>query len=300
MNLQAGADEPGTQTCNSNAGVMSATKASTAPDTGAEELLSITSPASWVALGGLLLLVLGALAWSYFGRMPVDLSGRAVLLPKGGLTRVQAPVSGLVTSFTAREGNKVNEGQALAIMAPVGRDVPIPETALTISSPVEGVVLQHLVDQGNFVTAGTAVSLVSDGSDSELVAWVFVPFENAGDIDVGMPVYVAIDTLAAEENGYVEGRVTEVGRFPVTADRLTVTFGKDPDWIRFLLGGDEPHALVKVDLVKSSSDPTGYSWTMGRGPETTLTNGMVGTGMIRVSYARPLDAAVPKHGGKKK
>lgn len=269
----------------------------TNPSTGVEELLHITSPASWAALLGLLTLVCAALGWSYFGRLPVDVSGRGVLLPKGGLTRAQTPVNGLITGFAAQENDRVKKGDVLATVASsqgleVGQSV-------NVLSPTEGVVLQHLVDVGNFVEAGTALALIGDGADDELEAWVFVPFEQAGAIDEGMPVFLTLETVAPEENGYLEGSVTSVGEFPITEERLADTFGNDPRWIAYLLAGEEPRALVRVSLKRASGQAGGYAWTMGRGPATKLSNGMVCNGAIRVSYARPMQAAVPKRSGKK-
>jgi hypothetical protein len=266
-------------------------------DSGKDELLHITSPANWVALSGLLALVLAALAWSYFGRLPVEISGRGVLLPRGGLTRAQSPFAGVLSDFDLEEGQRVQRGGKLATLTSA---IPHqPDQSYDVTSPTEGVVIQHLVDQGNYIQAGAAIALIADGQSEELEAWVFVPFESAGAIAGGMPVFMTMDTVAPEESGYLEGKVDSVGQFPITEDRLADTFGEDPRWISYLLGTDGPKALVKVLLAADPSDPSGYRWTMGRGPDSRLSNGMVCNASIRVSFARPIDAAVPKRGRKK-
>ena len=260
----------------------------------ASELLNITSPANWAALSGLLLLVVIALIWAVKGNLPVEVSGRAVLIPEGGLTRAETPTAGVVTSFQVKEGDRVSKGQTLATLTSGDKD----QSSVQIVSPFDGVVVQRLTDEGNYVVAGTAIFLVGGGNSDRLSAWVFVPFENVVAVEPGMPAFLSPQSIASEENGYLEGTVTGVDQFPVTKDRLADTFGDDPRWIEYLLGDDGPRGLVRVAL-KPSSSPSGYQWTMGDGPSQGLVNGMVCQGSIQVSFSHPIDSAMPKHDAKK-
>lgn len=265
--------------------------------TGASELLNITSPANWVALMGLLMLVVAALVWAFVGNLPVEVSGRAVLIPQGGLTRAQTPASGVITDFHVKVGDRVKKGQLLATLASA-RELSggnrVIEHPLPVNSPFDGVVVQNLIDPGNYVDAGQALFLIGDGDSDRLSAWVFVPYENSVAIEIGMPAFLTPESISSEENGYLEGTVTEVGQFPITEDRLADVFGNDPRWINYLLGADEPRALVKVDLTPANT-PSGYRWTMGDGPERPLANGMVCDASVRISFSHPVDAALPKH-----
>lgn len=259
----------------------------------ASELLNITSPANWAALSGLLLLVLTALIWAFVGNLPVEVSGRAVLIPEGGLTRAETPADGVVTSFQAKVGDHVSKGQTLATLTSGDKN----GSSVPVVSPFDGIVVQRLTDEGNYVVAGTAIFLVGGGTSNRLSAWVFVPFENVVAVEAGMPVFLSPQSIAAEENGYLEGTVSGVDQFPVTKDRLADTFGDDPRWIEYLLGDEGPRGLVRVALDPSSS-PSGYKWTVGDGPSQGLVNGMVCEGSVRVSFSHPIDSALPKHEAK--
>jgi multidrug efflux pump subunit AcrA (membrane-fusion protein) len=275
--------------------------AEAAPNSGAQELLHITSPAHWVALCGLLLLVVAALIWSVFGRLPVEVSGSGVLLPEGGMTRAQTPVAGLVATLQVRPGERVRQGQVIGTVSqggpsrlgagPAGKSVEI-------ASPCDGTVIQNLAEVGSYVRPGAALTLLSQGDSRGLQAWVFVPFENSVAVEVGMPVYLSLQSVAPEENGYLQGSVKTVGRFPITEDLLVQTFGDDPRWISYLLGGNDPRALIEVELRRAPGSPSGYSWTVGNGPSTDLVNGMICSAAVRVSFAKPIQSAIPKSGKK--
>jgi HlyD family secretion protein len=77
-------------------------------------LMQVTTPKGWYALYtccGLLLLALG---WSIFGRLPTTISGRAIIMPPHGVDDVYAPETGLVSELLVKEGDEVHEGQVVA------------------------------------------------------------------------------------------------------------------------------------------------------------------------------------------
>jgi len=82
-----------------------------------DQLLNVISPKGWLALLGLMALLVGAALWSVIGALPSRVEGRGILLKKGGLTRVNALFSGQLAEIHVTPGSEVKPGQILARLA---------------------------------------------------------------------------------------------------------------------------------------------------------------------------------------
>lgn len=82
-----------------------------------DTLMRVLSPAGWLALASVAVLLLFAIAWGILGRIPVRVSGDGVLLHSGGVYRIQAPASGAVTSVAVAAGEPVTAGTTIAHLA---------------------------------------------------------------------------------------------------------------------------------------------------------------------------------------
>lgn len=79
-----------------------------------DQLLRVTSPLGWTALGIALALILAGLSWSIFGSYRVTVSGRGLLVPtNGAFVSVYAPKSGWIESYV-RRGDSVKQGDLIA------------------------------------------------------------------------------------------------------------------------------------------------------------------------------------------
>ena len=87
----------------------------TSPE-GLDTLLEITT-VRWVALIGLVAVVMGAVVWGVLGRIPQVVPGQGIMVAQGGLYRIQSSGSGRVDSMYVRAGAEVKAGQVLAVLA---------------------------------------------------------------------------------------------------------------------------------------------------------------------------------------
>jgi HlyD family secretion protein len=76
--------------------------------------LTVVGTASWALLWGLVLLVVGGLAWSVIVVVPVTVKGEGILLSPGGVLDVTSGSPGRVTKFLVRTGDAVALGQSVA------------------------------------------------------------------------------------------------------------------------------------------------------------------------------------------
>lgn len=79
-----------------------------------DEMVRVTSPHGWAALGTALLIVGGCLGWSIVGSYRTTVSGHGLLVPAdGAFVSVYAPKAGWLDSYRQR-GDKVKKGDLIA------------------------------------------------------------------------------------------------------------------------------------------------------------------------------------------
>lgn len=79
-----------------------------------DQLMQVTRPQGWLALAGLVTLILAAVAWGVFGSIPTEALGQGILLRQGGVSELFAAGSGQVEEMLVRVGDTVEKGQAVA------------------------------------------------------------------------------------------------------------------------------------------------------------------------------------------
>ena len=104
-----------------------------------DRLVRVTSPRYWIGLSGLLVVVVAAVLWAFLSTIPTTESGSGFLLPEGGLRPVQAPTSGELSSFGIEQNDHVVFGEQLgSITIARGARVPIRATATGIVTEISG------------------------------------------------------------------------------------------------------------------------------------------------------------------
>ncbi|MTJ83697.1 MAG: NHLP bacteriocin system secretion protein [Telmatospirillum sp.] len=82
-----------------------------------DQVMRVTSPASWSVLLTLAVVILGAVLWGVFGFVPIKVSGRGILISPGGVLDVVSASGGRVGRFTVKPGDQVKAGQIVAEIA---------------------------------------------------------------------------------------------------------------------------------------------------------------------------------------
>ncbi|MES1240551.1 MAG: NHLP bacteriocin system secretion protein [Acidobacteriota bacterium] len=79
-----------------------------------DQLLQVTNPRGWLALGALGALLLAALGWAIFGSIPTEAGGEGILLRQGGVTSLVAAEQGQVEELLVSVGDVIAKGQVVA------------------------------------------------------------------------------------------------------------------------------------------------------------------------------------------
>lgn len=81
-----------------------------------DKMIVITPPSFWIALSGAGVIIIAALLWSIFGRLPVNVETQGIYVTDGGVYSVYANTAGVVEEVLAQEGTEVKKGDVIAVL----------------------------------------------------------------------------------------------------------------------------------------------------------------------------------------
>lgn len=82
-----------------------------------DQAIKVTSPAAWLALLTLAVLVVAAIVWSAICTVPEKVTGKGILISPGGVREVVSSTQGRVASFLVQPGEWVESGRIVAHIA---------------------------------------------------------------------------------------------------------------------------------------------------------------------------------------
>jgi HlyD family secretion protein len=81
-----------------------------------DQLMQVVNPRSWIPLATLGSLVFIALLWSFFGRIPITVEGRGILVFPGNVVPLQSKSAGQIIELKIKAGDVVKAGQVIGII----------------------------------------------------------------------------------------------------------------------------------------------------------------------------------------
>lgn len=252
-----------------------------------DTMLTVTRSRSWLGLVALGLILAAFLVWGFTGTINTEVTGEGVLLRPGGISREVSPVEGQVESIKVAPGDRVKEGQAVAVLESQEHG------EYTVYSRRSGRVLEVFVRVGEMADAGTRLFSLEVGGDTEeaLQAILYVPMEDGQLVQPGMEVKIATTGFSPVKYGYLLGRVITVADYPSTFEGLLSVLGNEELAAR-LMGVGLP-MQVQVVLIRDDTTPSGYQWTTGQGPDTLISSGQLCQGAIIIQQEPPINLLIP-------
>jgi HlyD family secretion protein len=245
-----------------------------------DQLMQLTSPRGWIALAGLGLLLLTAVAWGLFGTIATTVEGQGFLLRSGGVAPMAAPHAGTVTRVLAHAGEEVEKDQKLLELNPDG----------AVVSPYSGRVLAVDVQKGDPVQEGTTL-LTLEPRKGPMEAVLYVPAAEGYQIEPGMKAEVWPASVKRGEFGALLGEVKSAAKFPAGRAEMLRRL-QNEDLVNSLLSTG-PVLEVIFELTPDPETFSGYRWSSSRGPHLTLYSGTSCQGTITIRTNRPIQLVFP-------
>lgn len=196
-----------------------------------DQLMTLTSPRAWVALGGFGLLLLMLVIWAVFGRITTTVEGDGVLVRLGGIRTITAPSDAAVANVFVQTGETVQPGGVLMQLLPGGTEAP--RQAVSIESPIAGRVLNVGVFVGDIVKPQD-ILLTIESTEYPLEAVLYVPASDGYTVQTGKVVRIVPATSQKTNVRYLRGRVASAGKYPATFNELMMNL-QNTEWANRLL-----------------------------------------------------------------
>jgi HlyD family secretion protein len=79
-----------------------------------DQLVQVTNPRGWLALGALGAMLLAAIGWGIWGSIPTEATGSGILIRQGGVSDVVTAANGQVEEILVKVGDVITKGQLVA------------------------------------------------------------------------------------------------------------------------------------------------------------------------------------------
>ncbi len=252
-----------------------------------DQLLTITTPRSWLVLLGFALLIGAVLIWAFLGSVATTVDGEGILLRGGrsGTENISASSTGIIGDIYVDVGDSIESGQVVARILQNNST----ENVRVISS-FTGRIIEIRVAQDNFVQIGEPlIILEATSGDSDLQAIVYLPATDGKRVQPGMRVQLLPSTVRSEEVGVLLGWVTSVGEFPESSQAMLNVLNNEELVTRFTEASDNTPIEVRIDLIPDRDTVSRYQWSSPEGPDSAIESGTLTDATIILEDKAPIE-----------
>lgn len=283
-----------------------------------DTMLKITSPAGWMGLSAMFVIVISVVLWSIFGSFTEKAEGMGMILDSSGMGVVSAPAGGKVSRVFVYEGARVKRGNLLALITQpsAGSDTSMARSDVRLSSndrdamsrvsqydakkhqqqafeevysDYDGIVTELDIKEGMLVGSGALVCRIRlDGERKDMMGIFYIPVDKGKRIEPGMTLSLAPNSVDVKQSGSLVGVVRSVGEYPASAESIRMTLGNNQlaDW--FLQKTGSSLVEVDFDLIPDENSSSGYLWTSTVGEHKTVTPGSFCQGYVIIDRKPPI------------
>ena len=126
-----------------------------------DKMIVITSPSFWLSMIGAGIIIVSALIWSIFGRLPENVDAQGIYVNRDGMQSVYAENNGIVYQILVADGDTVSKGDVIAVFDTEEIDKKIAEYEEK-KTAVEEVSIETVEQIKSISTSDEVLSLYSD------------------------------------------------------------------------------------------------------------------------------------------
>lgn len=228
------------------------TKKSTLADL--DEYIHVSSPSLTITILALCAVFVAINLWLIFGSVTDVANIKGIIFPGEGTVSVNVPHAGLVRTVYVHKGDKVTQGQPLALVS-IGSSYSI------LTSPQDGEILNFINENSSFEPFESIVNLVSLNTESACYQIIgFCDFRTSRKAAPGIPAQATPSQDTRERIGYINGKVSHVFQYPVS-EKEAKTYLDDATIVQEIFPKEGSAYLINIDLDPDPDDPTGVDWS---------------------------------------
>lgn len=246
-----------------------------------DKALKVTSPLSWLPLGGVTLIIVVTAIWSVMGRIPVTITTNGIIASPVNTNAVYTENAGTVDSVYVSVGDEIRPGDEVALVEASNG------SAYTIKSDQIGTASVVDISAGDTVGQGVPVLYVSPEAASRQVVVCYVNVADVKKISRGMPAYVYLNSVDSQRYGHMKARVINIDEHAASNKGMNYVLGEDNNLSSFFTSSGAV-AAVTCELSLSEESASGYAWSNKRGKELNVTNGSLVSVQIIMEEISPI------------
>lgn len=246
-----------------------------------DKALKVTSPLSWLSLGGVTLIIAVTVIWSVVGRIPVAMTTNGIIASPVNTNAVYTENAGKVDSVYVSVGDEIHPGDEVALIE--GSD----GSAYTIRSDQTGTASSVDISAGDMVGQGFPILYVSPEAASRQVVVCYVNVTDVKKISRGMPAYVYLNSADRQRYGHMKARVINIDEYAASNKGMNYVLGEDNNLSSFFTSSGAV-AAVTCELSLSEESASGYAWSNKKGKELNVTNGSLVSVKIIMEEISPI------------
>lgn len=231
-----------------------------------DKAIVISSPMSWLALLGILLVIVVTIIWSIVGTLPSTVTVNGILVSPADSGAVYSEVAGTVTEVLKTSGSKVIVGDVVIKIKDSSGEI------FDIKMVQSGTLTDILVEVDSKVYTGAEVARYTPNIRQEQLVICYVPVTMVNQLEQRMKVLLYPYGVDSQEYGHMEAEITLVGEYAVSASNMWYVTGADNMVAdQFLANG--PVVAVMCEIRKDSTTKSKYYWSSDNAKNIVLSNG---------------------------
>lgn len=255
-----------------------------------DRMIVITSPTLWLSLVGAAGIIIVALLWAIFGRLPVEVDACGIYVNRDGVQTVYATNGGVISEIPVADGAEVKKGDIIALLDSGEIDAAIQGDA-EITASADGIISNISVSPGSVLGPGSEVAKIRMGDASDRVVVCYIPVGFGKKIQQGMKVMVYPTTVNKDEYGHMEASVISVDDYVTSIEDMQRQLGDDQLVEVFLQNG--PVVEVVCELERSEDTVSGYYWSSKKGASVAIDAGTMMDVSVVTEEKAPITMLIP-------
>lgn len=250
-----------------------------------DKTIKITSPLSWLALLGVLIIIVATIVWAFTGTLASTTSFNGVVVNSQNIGTLYADEFGTVEKAQKKVGDKTKTGDVIYEI----------KTAEGVHKKIlakeDGIITAMLADVDSKIHIGAEIARYTPLNSKNQVVVCYVPITTAELLDEGMKVSLYPTAVDSQKYGHMEATIKEIGEYTVTTSNMWYVLGADNLVAeQFLANG--PVVSVMCEIKTDKDTKSGFYWTNDNGKNLTISNGTYISAKVVVSEEKPITKLV--------
>ena len=246
-----------------------------------DRAITISSPLSWLALLGIMLIIGAVTLWSIFGKIPETQTVSGVIVDKADVCAIFSDKTGTVVDIKKRSGDHVDSGDVIAVIKSSGGK------NFDLVSNHAGTLTDILLEKEAKVFSGNEIARLTPELSDDNVLVCYVPIGVGEQLNKDMDVLVYPLSADSQKYGHMKAKIEYIGEYAVTASNMQYVIGNDNMLAdQFFSQGPVISVICKIE--SDSLSDNGYYWTNKSGRSVSITNGMLVSAKIVINEEAPI------------